>query len=268
MPRDDRRMTFIVVPHGGKDLSTRSFEISYRRLRVAATLLVVAAVFFLFVTISWFWMAAQAARVPVLQREITHLEGERQRVEQLARVIARMEAQYQQVRVMLGGPEADSVRAAASAAAAAAADTVPVDTTATDADAVAEGDPQAMLPRAWPLEERGYVTRGVLPRLGHSGIDIAVRGGSRVLASGGGTVLAAGEDSVYGRFVRIAHDDGYESTYGHVSRVLVAEQERVHRRQVIALSGNTGRSTAPHLHFEIRKDGSPVDPGALVRNPR
>lgn len=267
MPRDDRRMTFIVVPHGGKDLSTRSFEISYRRLRVAATLLVVAAVFFLFVTITWFWMAAQAGRVQVLQREVQHLERERQRVEELARVIARMEAQYQQVRVMLGGPEADSIRAAAAAAA--ANDTVPVDTTATDADAEpADGDPQAMLPRAWPLEERGYVTRGVLPRIGHPGIDIAVRGGSRVLASGGGTVLAAGEDPVYGRFVRIGHDDGYESTYGHVSRVLVAEQERVHRRQVIALSGNTGRSTAPHLHFEIRKDGSPVDPGALVRNPR
>lgn len=266
MPRDDRRMTFIVVPHGGKDLSTRSFEVSYQRLRVAATLLAVAAVFMLFVTISWFWMAAQAARVPVLQREITHLEGERQRVEQLARVIARMEAQYQQVRVMLGGPAADSVRAAAAAAA--ANDTAQVDTTASDADVTGEGDPQAMLPRAWPLEERGYVTRGALGRNGHPGIDIAVRGGSRVLASGGGTVLAAGEDPVYGRFVRIGHDDGYESTYGHVSRILVAEQERVHRRQVIALSGNTGRSTAPHLHFEIRKDGSPVDPGALVRNPR
>lgn len=255
-------MTFIVVPHGEGDLSTRSFEVSYHRLRVAGTLLAVTAVLVLAMAITWFWMAAQAARVPVLQAEIRTLEGERQRVEQLARIIQRMEAQYQQVRAMLGGPAGDSARAATVPA-----DTTPVDTTAGDADAEG-GGPTAMLPRLWPLEGPGYVTRGLRAGSGHPGMDIAVRGGTRVLASGGGTVLAAGEDPVYGRFVRIGHDSGYESTYGHVSRVLVTARERVRGRQVIALSGNTGRSTAPHLHFEIRKDGAPVDPATLVRNPR
>lgn len=260
-------MTFIVVPHGGGDLSTRSFEVSYRRLRTAVIVLGVVVVFQLVVTVTWFWFFAQSARIPLLKQEITALQRERQKVEQLARIIARMEAQQQQVRVMLGGPAADSVRARA-AEAAAAADTMPVDTTASDVDATTDGEPQAMLPHAWPLEVPGYVTRGLRADPGHPGIDIAVRRGSRVLATGGGTVRDAGEDPVYGRFVRIVHDDGYESTYGHVSRVLVGAQERVRGRQVIALSGNTGRSTAPHLHFEIRKDGSPVDPGALVRNPR
>ncbi len=88
--------------------------------------------------------------------------------------------------------------------------------------------------------------------------------GSRILAAGAGTVLEAGDDPVYGRFVRIAHAGGYESVYGHASRLLVAEHQHVTRAQVIALSGSTGVSTAPHLHFEIRKDGRPVDPRGLV----
>ncbi|HEX2080012.1 MAG TPA: M23 family metallopeptidase, partial [Longimicrobium sp.] len=75
------------------------------------------------------------------------------------------------------------------------------------------------------------------------------------------------EDSVYGRFVRIAHPDGYESLYAHASSLLVTARERVPAGSVIALSGSTWVSTAPHLHFEIRKDGRPVDPSTLIHNP-
>lgn len=111
MARDERRMTFIVVPHGGGDLSTRSFEVSYRRLRVVAVVLGIAFLLWAGTVVSWWWVAAQAARVPGLQAEIAELQKDRLRVEQLARVIARMEAQYEQVRAMLGGSvELDSLR--------------------------------------------------------------------------------------------------------------------------------------------------------------
>jgi Tfp pilus assembly protein PilN len=106
MARDERRMTFIVVPHGGRDLSTRSFEISYRRLRVVGTLLLVAVLVWVGMALSWLWVASQAARVPGLERQIGTLEQEQARVVQLADALRRLEAQYQQVRQMLGADQA------------------------------------------------------------------------------------------------------------------------------------------------------------------
>ena len=120
MAKDDRRMTFIVIPHGGfADMSTRSWEVSYRKLRLAvfgaAALL---AVLFLMAA-SWVWVAAQAARVPGLQHEIAVLQRERQEREQLARTLARLQVQYEQIRTMLRGelPPLDTARADSAAAA-------------------------------------------------------------------------------------------------------------------------------------------------------
>ena len=276
MPRDERRMTFVVVPHGGSgDLSTRSYEISYRTLRIALWVGggVVVALFLM--AASWFWLAAQAGRVQLLQREVASLQGERQERERLARQVARMQATYEQIQVMLKGelPPPDSIQARARAVGARTpGDTAaPPDARATDDTAVADSGKDgrgAMLPHAWPLRDLAFVTRGLadVPG-GHPGLDIAVAAGSRILASGAGTVEEAGEDPVYGRFVVIAHGGGVESVYGHASRLLVHPRERVRAEQVIALSGSTGVSTAPHLHFEIRRNGRAVDPRAYVATP-
>ncbi len=255
MPRDERRMTFIVVPHGGGGLNTRSFEISYRRLRVAALLLAAAGVVWIVSMALWGVMAAQAARVPGLQDQVAELEQERLKVQQLAGVLARMERQYEQVRMMLGAEALEEARA--RRAAEEGAGSVPLESA------------EATIPSSWPLDHRGFVTREHLARVRgrHPGMDIAVPEGTHVRASGAGTVVEVGEDSVYGRFVRIRHRDGYETMYGHASEVLVAEGARVAQDQVIALSGNTGLSTAPHLHFEVRKEGEPVDPRTLVKAP-
>lgn len=258
MARDERFMTFIVVPHGGRDLSTRSFEISYRRLRLVGLLLLVAAVAWLGMAVSWAWVAAQAARVPGLTRQIDRLETERERVVQLAEALRRLEDQYGQVREMLGANRPG--------------DTASIWLPPVDGD-VQERAPfdsaQASRPSAWPLTDRGFVTREHLGRIPgeHPGIDIAVAEGSYIRAAGSGVVREAGEDSVYGRFVRLRHSDGYESVYGHASQLFVATGDRVEQSQVIALSGNTGTSTAPHLHFEIWKDGEPIDPRELVQVP-
>ena len=125
------------------------------------------------------------------------------------------------------------------------------------------------LPRHWPLDERGYVTQGQAvadtTRDEHPGIDIAVPVGSIVRASGGGFVLQTGEHEQYGRFVLLEHPDGYQSMYGHLSRIIAVEGARVNAGEVIARSGNSGRSSAPHLHFEIRLNGVSIDPGTLVK---
>ncbi len=94
----------------------------------------------------------------------------------------------------------------------------------------------------------------------HKGIDWAVPVGTAVYASSGGTVTKAGWGSGYGNVVYIKHPDGRETRYGHLSKVLVSAGQTVKQGQKIALSGNTGRSTGPHLHFEIRINGAAVNP--------
>lgn len=94
----------------------------------------------------------------------------------------------------------------------------------------------------------------------HKGIDWAVPKGTAVVASSGGTVTKAGWGSGYGYVVYIKHPDGRETRYGHLSKVLVSAGQSVKQGQKIALSGNTGRSTGPHLHFEIRINGTAVNP--------
>ncbi len=94
----------------------------------------------------------------------------------------------------------------------------------------------------------------------HKGIDYAVPTGTAVMASSGGVVTKAGWASGYGRVIYIQHPDGRETRYGHLSKILVSVGQSVSQGQKIALSGNTGNSTGPHLHFEIRIGGTAVNP--------
>lgn len=94
----------------------------------------------------------------------------------------------------------------------------------------------------------------------HKGVDFAVSTGTAVRATSGGVVTRAGWGSGYGYCVYIKHPDGKESRYGHCSKVLVKAGQSVKQGEKIALSGNTGISTGPHLHFEILVGGSQVNP--------
>lgn len=94
----------------------------------------------------------------------------------------------------------------------------------------------------------------------HKGVDWAVPKGTAVYASSGGTVTKAGWGSGYGYCVYIKHPDGKETRYAHLSKCLVSAGQSVKQGQKIALSGNTGRSSGPHLHFEIRINGTAVNP--------
>lgn len=94
----------------------------------------------------------------------------------------------------------------------------------------------------------------------HKGIDWATPVGTAVMASSGGIVAKAGWGSGYGYVVYINHADGRQTRYGHLSKVLVKPGQQVSQGQKIALSGNTGRSTGPHVHFEILIGGSQVNP--------
>ncbi len=100
----------------------------------------------------------------------------------------------------------------------------------------------------------------------HRGIDLAGPVGGNVVASDGGTVTFAGWDNGgYGYMVKIRHSNGYETYYAHLSAVKVSKGQQVYQGQTIGLVGNTGRSTGPHLHFEVRKNGTPVNPYSYIR---
>jgi len=128
----------------------------------------------------------------------------------------------------------------------------------------------ASLPSIWPT--RGWVTstfgdfRSFRLRAGghsgrwHEGIDIAAPHGTPVMASGDGFVTYAGYRSGYGNMIVVDHGNGISTVYAHCSTVFVGEGSRVGRGTVIAAVGNTGRSTGPHLHYEIHVDGQPVNP--------
>ena len=94
----------------------------------------------------------------------------------------------------------------------------------------------------------------------HFGIDIDSPMDTKVKAAAKGIVLRAESNNYYGKYVMIDHGNGISSLYGHLNEISVSPGDVINKGDFIALSGNSGRSTGPHLHFEIRKDNTPVNP--------
>ncbi|MFA5113293.1 MAG: peptidoglycan DD-metalloendopeptidase family protein [Candidatus Margulisiibacteriota bacterium] len=115
----------------------------------------------------------------------------------------------------------------------------------------------------WPLQGRITSRYGASRRWGrsrHTGVDIATTYGTPILAADGGEVIFAGWWDGYGKAVVIDHGKGIATVYGHMSRIYPAVGLTVAKGQTIGLEGSTGYSTGPHLHFEVRKNGKPVNP--------
>ena len=124
----------------------------------------------------------------------------------------------------------------------------------------------ASTPTVWPV--RGAVSSGFGLRTDpfdggtsvHEGIDISTSRGEPVLATADGTILLSGWAGEYGRAIEIVHNDRYVTLFGHLQETLVKEGQVVRRGDRVGLVGSSGRSTAPHLHYEVRVDGRPVNP--------
>lgn len=98
----------------------------------------------------------------------------------------------------------------------------------------------------------------------HSGFDIVAPPGTAIVASADGTISRAGRLSDYGKSVDVSHGYGYVTRYAHMSEILVRPGQKVHRGEVIGRVGSTGRSTGPHLHYEVFRDGRRVNPWAYL----
>jgi murein DD-endopeptidase MepM/ murein hydrolase activator NlpD len=255
---DTRKLTIMLVPDGGRD--TRTLEVSYRTIRALAAGLSVLALALTVMAGSWWYLAARAALADDLQREVEVMTRDRARVEALVQRLETIEGQYGQIRSLFGSAQTEELSGV----------WLPPVTSPRRGGGGERPGRTATPPSAWPLAERGFVTQELGERNAgdHSGLDIAVASDSYIRAAGGGTVSDVGEDAVYGRFVVIDHGEGLTTLYGHASTTFVKTGQFVRERQVIALSGSTGRSTAPHLHFEVLQEGRPVDPLSYVEQPR
>ncbi len=203
----------------------------------------------------WWAGRAESDRVRALASEVRELRADRRRVGRLADRLDSIEGAYRRLRRALDGgdgPAGDRAVGLPPVAGAGAADARPRD-----------GEDRWR----WPLAREGFVTRAfdASGATGHPGLDVAVPTGSYVRAARPGVVVEAGTDSVYGRYLRLEHRSGARSLYGHAGWLFVGPGDTVEGGEVVALSGNTGRSSAPHLHFEVRQEGEAVDPARLLR---
>jgi murein DD-endopeptidase MepM/ murein hydrolase activator NlpD len=128
----------------------------------------------------------------------------------------------------------------------------------------------ASTPSVWPA--RGWVTSDFGQRLDpytaervmHEGLDIAAPHGKEVMSPSDGTIIFAGLEGGYGNVLVIDHGYGVKTRYGHLSKLEVKTGDRVKRGQIVGAVGNTGRSTGPHLHYEVRVNGIPENPRKFI----
>ncbi|MGE5583592.1 MAG: M23 family metallopeptidase, partial [Bacillota bacterium] len=118
----------------------------------------------------------------------------------------------------------------------------------------------------WPVNGRitqmfGWRRHPILrKREFHTGLDISVPLGTEIAAADSGVVIFSGFNGGYGKMITIDHGSSFSTLYAHTSLILVDKGQTVTKGQIIAKAGSTGLSTGPHLHFEIRKNGAPVNP--------
>jgi murein DD-endopeptidase MepM/ murein hydrolase activator NlpD len=132
------------------------------------------------------------------------------------------------------------------------------------APSAVSADYAASVPNIMPVT--GWITKhfSTDPAAPHLGVDIAAAGGTPIKVAATGVVEEVRNDRYYGLMAEVRHESGFLTRYGHCSQVLVSAGDKVNRGQTIALVGNTGRSTAPHVHYEVMTYGKHVDPMGFI----
>jgi len=255
--------SLIVVPHD--DSNVRNFKVSYVAVYAFLVLIVLCVLTFVMLMGTYGRVLVKAHEADQLARENARLIDRTAGIDSLRSELLRAQALGIQIKNMLGvGLSATDSSLVANLTP--TAHSPAISGTIETAEAAREDQKLLLkaIPSMWPL--KGYVTRefriagGEKNEQYHPGMDIAAKRNTPVRASAEGVVTTSGWDETYGYLVVIDHGFGFTTVYGHNSRNLVNVGERVGRGQTIAFLGSTGKSTAPHLHFEVRKNGVPEDP--------
>ena len=268
------RARLIYIP--GDDRPSHEFVL---RRRLLAIVLGVAALLALLVVTflaTYAVLVLRSSQVSRLQRELRDASDQLERVRELNKELDQMRRMQDQVLTMLGvtptaptgaGPPGSPAAAPPGAA------RLPDEPARRPAGAPTGGAGPgigliaAPPPDLWPVS--GYVTREFTAadkdgRGAHAALDIVAALETPLKAAGKGIVTAAGWDNFLGNYVEITHGLGYVTVYGHCSRLSVKEGDRVDRAQQIGYLGGTGQASAPHLHFEVWKDGTTIDPRLVI----
>ena len=264
-----KTLSIILVPHDNS--KTHQYQLSYRLLYMMVTLsalTILAVLVFIFTYGNVLRHAKQAFTLESQNRQLLYQCAQ---VDSLRDELIRLQAMSIQVKKMLGLnlSQQDSFLVASLSPIVKS----PVLQDDEDYGSVEKDEQQLRLkafPTVWPV--KGYVTRryhttgGEKSEAYHPGIDIAARRDTPVQACADGIIVTNSWDETYGNMIVIDHGYGIYTLYGHNNRNLVKQGERVTRGQTIAFVGSTGKSSAPHLHFEIRENGVPVNPEDYLLN--
>lgn len=263
--RRHKHVSVLVIPDDGS--RTLEFKLNYLQVWGVGGLLGGLLAMVLLGGL-FFWQARYWKRsAEELVLDNARLRQEATRVDELAQTVSRMKAWDQQLRTMLSGkvslpPESYSMPVAGHREVEGQATTLrghsPSGGTGDWAD--------RWVPAIWPVSPAsGWVSREFETQRGlfqnrHLGIDIAAPEGTPVQAAADGRVVFAGTEDVLGHLITLDHGGVYMTRYGHNGALLVSQGEEVRRGQHIALVGNSGQSSGPHLHYEVIQDGQHRNP--------
>jgi len=259
MKKRERYVSIVIVPHHKG--TQKELEFSYTALRwlgILGAVLLLAAVLLVVNYGHIYWRAGQ---YELMKKRQAEMEAQFGKLSELNAEITRLKAVENKLNVMLGvsrQPDTLNLEKITSR--------VPA-----SGDTTAAGQPAAVLPAASRRSSvpaimpcKGWISAGMAP--GHTGVDIAAREGDPVWAAADGEVTFAGWDNYFGNKVEIKHSDMLATLYGHNAKLLVKVGDKVRQGQVIALVGTTGESSGPHLHYEVKLNGQPVDPANYLVN--
>lgn len=224
---------------------SKSFFLTRRNMIIGGAIIAAILVVLVAAALNYAAVYVRAVEAEVLRRRNAQLEEEFAKIEEIREDLRLAEANNRKIKVMLGIEQTPAVVEPALA------EISPNYTTIEHLMEMPENIPSL-------LPTMGQVSRQFLP--GHYGIDFAAPQFSPVIATASGIIIAAGWDSLYGNYVLVEHNKNYATFYGHLNTIDVLHGGRVSAGQVIGTVGSTGRSTSPHLHYEVRFRGEAVDP--------
>jgi murein DD-endopeptidase MepM/ murein hydrolase activator NlpD len=256
--------SLIVAPHGTGAAVT--FDLP---ANAGVMVLVLVAVFLAgiaFVGITYTKLAFLAVQATKLRVENAELRKENGKIREIQAELARIESVKQQIEAWVGITESQTEGGGSASVGLRSTNDWPRRYTYAIMKPFYEGG--ASYSKGMLLPADGWISRsfsgGGEGKAAHPGIDIVAARGTPVRCALDGVVKSARWDDTYGNVVVVAHADSLQTVYGHNDRILVKEGDHVTKGQIIAVLGSTGRSTAPHLHFEVLKGDKPVDPGTYL----